>query len=460
MRPVIRSKHPYRSTIDGHELAAIRIQLIHLPGCQNERSLRNLFRTSNRAAVFGGIQPPAKGSEVKAMVRRLLGVIVGTLAVSQSALSGPTTSVLTVADFNQDGVTDILAEKTSGSDVGVLRAILIDSATGLPMDNQFPIRLQDGYEFLAVGNFNGNPEGQSQIAARKMCCEPDDELGGVRLWDLTDDASAVAGPIEGKLAFIPDPMYKLVGIGDLDGNGVDDFVFVHDSNGPAEDRGLVRVYLMNAKMELTQIAHPLNVSDFANTLEIFGVADADGNGTADFIFASREGDPFPNLRVLLMAADAMDGITVSGQRFPHLLPATSFDFLGFALIDPDRRADLVFSKNLEPNKGLLQVRTFLPNAENLSQPFFPVHLGPGYDYIGNGSFDSDTETDLVLMRNGGDNEGLLRVVLLDTDSVSDGVIDADDQAAGQIKGSVFPVVLTPTLWEERSSPSRSIDPDA
>lgn len=389
-----------------------------------------------------------------------LAAIVGCLAFSQSALAGPSSTILTAADFNQDGVTDILAERIAAPNLGLLRTILIDSATGLPMGNQFPILLQDGYEFLAVGNFNGNLEGQSQIAARKMTGTPTEELGGVRLWDLEDDASAPTGLIEGELEFIPDPMYQLVGIGDLDGNGVDDFVFVHDNTGPDEDWGLVRVYLMNTSMEVMQITHPLNVSAFpGNTLEIFGVADADGDGNADFILASRDSsDPFPNLRVLLMEADATDGIKVSGQKFPHGLPPTAFDFLGFALINPDDRADLIFSKRTAPNQGLIQVRLLLEDAENLSAPFYPVNLGPDYNYIGSGLFDSDTETDLVAIRNDAPDEGMLRFVLLDTDSADpSGVIDENDQAAGQVKNSVFPTVLIPTVWQERSSPSDLTD---
>ena len=391
-----------------------------------------------------------------------LAATVGLLAISQAALAGPNSTILTTADFNQDGVTDILVENLVDPNAGLLQAILIDSSTGLPMGNEFPILLQDGYEFLAVGNFNGNLEGQSQIAARKMSGTPPDELGGVRLWDLTDDASAPAGLIEGELELIPHLAYKLVGVGDLDGNGVDDFVFVHDNSGDAEDRGLVRVYLMNTLMKVMRIAHPLNVSDFASTLEIFGVADADGNGTADFIFASRDSnDLFPNLRVLLMEADVADGVRVSDQKFPRGLPPRVFDFLGFARIDPGSSADLIFSKRTTPNQGVIQVRLLSQDAENLSAPFYPLNMGSSYDYIGNGLFDSDTETDLILIKRDAPHEGLLRLVLLDTDSADpSGVIDIDDQTAGQIKSSVFPTLLTPMVWQERSSKTGAIDPEA
>ena len=416
--------------------------------------------TDDRVAVFreGGMRAIEHGWQLVAMV--------GCFAIAQAALAGPNSTILTTADFNQDGVTDILAENLVDPNAGLLQTILIDSSTGLPMGNEFPIRLQDGYEFLAVGNFNGNLEGQSQIAARKMSGTPTDELGGVRLWDLTDDASAPAGLIEGELVFIPEPAYKLVGIGDLDGNGVDDFVFVYDDSDAGKDQGLVRVYLMDIPidtlMRVMRIAHPLNVSDFADTLEIFGVADADGNGTADFIFASRDSsDLFPNLRILLMQVDDADGVRVSDQKFPHGLPPTVFDFLGFARIDSGSSADLVFSKRTSPNQGVIQVRLLLQDAENLSEPFYPLNLGSSYDYIGNGLFDGDTDTDLILIKRYTPNAGLVRLVLLDAVSADpSGVIDIKDQTAGPIKSSVFPTLLTPRVWQERSSPSGTSDLEA
>ncbi|MCP5043883.1 MAG: hypothetical protein GY944_22885, partial [bacterium] len=195
------------------------------------------------------------------------------LAAAPSAVAGPAQSVLTVADFNQDGITDLLAEKISGSNQGLLWAMLVDgadgSADGKLLGNEFPLQLQDDYEFLAVGNFDGNLEGQAQIAARKTAGTPTNEIGGVRIWDLTDDASTTTTAAEGSLVFIPDTAYSLVGVGDVDGNGVDDFVFIQDNTG--SNPGLVRVYLMNTSMTVQRITHALIVNDYAG-LEVFGVA--------------------------------------------------------------------------------------------------------------------------------------------------------------------------------------------
>ncbi|HIM01459.1 MAG TPA: hypothetical protein EYG46_10755, partial [Myxococcales bacterium] len=152
--------------------------------------------------------------------------ILTTLATP--AFAGPLDSaIIAVADFNEDGVSDLLAEKVDATNSGLLWVIPIDPATSLRLvgASGFPLQLQEGYEFLAVGNFDGNLDGQSQIAARKTSGTPDNEIGAVRLWDLTPDGTGLTTALEGVMAFAPDPVYRLIGVGDLDANGVDDFVF-------------------------------------------------------------------------------------------------------------------------------------------------------------------------------------------------------------------------------------------
>lgn len=399
------------------------------------------------------ISTKAAGLRDTAIIALASALVLGAITLAMPAFAGPSTSILTVADFNQDGVTDLLAEKTGATNPGLLWVIPIDSATGLRLTgaSEFPIQLQDGYEFLAVGNFNGNLEGQSQIAARKTSGMPVEEIGFVRLWDLTDDASGLTTPAEGVPTFSPDPVYSLIGIGDLDDNGVDDFVFVQTDCGvPANcpNPGLMRVYLMNTSMELMQIAHPLNVGSFPNPLEIFGVADADGDGHSDIILANRTQR---NLRTFLMG-NAVDGeglptITVSAQKFAFKLPANDNDFIGFALINPGSRADLVFANN-SGSEGLIQTRLMEANAEGLSLPYYLTNIGTTHKYVGSGLFDSDTETDLVVQTIA---NGQVRVLLLEMDADDSGVVDTDDRGLDLTKSSTFPVRLDPTQWLERST---------
>jgi len=356
-----------------------------------------------------------------------------------TAFAGPIASILTVGDFNQDGISDILAERVSAPDPGLLWIILIDGATGERLTSEFPLQLQEGYEFMAVGNFDGNLEGQSQIAARKTSGTPIGEVGMVRLWDLSDDASAPSGPAEGVLTIAPELMYSLIGIGDLDGNGVEDFVFVQDSTGP--NPGLVRVYLMNTSMQLMKIAHPLIVGlptapSAPPNLEVLGVADANGDGFADILLADRTNR---YMRVFLIRDDATKGIEVVAQRFVFGLPENDFEFLGFALIDPGSRADLIFISNGAADQGLLQVGLMSSGAEGIGSSFYPANLGVDFDYVGSGLFDSDTEADLVVQRNSGASDGQIEVLLLE--------IDQEDK----VKGTTFPTLLDPADWEERTT---------
>ncbi len=367
------------------------------------------------------------------------------LAAAPSAVAGPAQSVLTVADFNQDGITDLLAEKISGSNQGLLWAMLVDgadgSADGKLLGNEFPLQLQDDYEFLAVGNFDGNLEGQAQIAARKTAGTPTNEIGGVRIWDLTDDASTTTTAAEGSLVFIPDTAYNLIGVGDVDGNGVDDFVFIQDNTGP--NPGLVRVYLMNTSMAVQLITHALIVNDYAG-LEVFGVADVTGDGTADIVLANRSQR---NLRIFAMEDDATNGIAVKEQLFAFSIPDNTWDCLGFALVDSNGRADLVFEKNGGGNEGLLRVQLMpaitVGVAGQLS-PFHPAHLGTNFDYVGSGLIDSDTESDFIVIRNGGATEGQVKAILLDVDM-------ADLASTDHVDTSTFPVRIVPSSWDERTT---------
>ncbi len=365
------------------------------------------------------------------------------------SLAGPSTSILTVADFNQDGISDLLAEKISGSNQGLLWVMLIDgsdaSADGELLSNEFPFQLQDRYEFLAVGNFNANLDGQSQIAARKTALDVGDdarELGGLRVWDLSDDASTVNTDIEGDLIALPDPDYTLIGVGDVDGNGVDDFVFVHDFNGDTEE-GLMRVYLMNISMEVEQISHPMVIPDDPD-LEIFGVADVTGDDVADIVVADRAEQ---SLRILVMQDDATDGTSVDEQLFAYLVAPTDYDFAGFALIDSGNRADLIFVKNGAPNEGLVRVQlmpAISSGTPGQLQSFHPVNLGENFDYLGSGLVDSDTESDVVVTRNAGASDGQVEAVLLAVD-------DGDLAATDHVDTSTFPVLIPPAEWDERTT---------
>lgn len=400
------------------------------------------------AAVTNNRKKRSRGSNVIAAAS-LIALTVSL--ISTPSFAGPSTSILTVADFNQDGVTDLLAEKLGAPNVGLLWVIPIDSATGLRLTgaSEFPIQLQDGYEFLAVGNFNGNLEGQSQIAARKTSGTPGAEIGAVRLWDLNDDASGLTTAPEGVLTIAPDPIYSLVGIGDMDDNGVDDFVFVQTDCGiPANcpNPGLIRVYLMNTSMQLMQIAHPLNAEapTFANPLVIFGVADANGDGHSDVVLANRTQR---NLRTFLMQEDATFGISVLEQKFAFKLPANDNDFLGFALLDPGARADLIFANN-SGSEGLVQARLMQANAEGLSLPYYLTNMETTREYVGNGLFDSDTETDLVVQTIA---NGQVRVILLEMDADDSGVVDTSDRGLDLTKSSTYPVRLDPADWESRTT---------
>jgi hypothetical protein len=376
--------------------------------------------------------------------------ILTTLATP--AFAGPGTTILAVADFDQDGTSDFLAEKVGGANLGLLWVIPINQEDSLRKAGAsgFPLQLQNGYEFLAVGNFNGNLEGQSQIAARKTSGLPGDtEIGVVKLWDLEPDGKGLTTPLEGVMAFAPDPIYRLIGVGDLDDNGVDDFVFEQancDAPAVCPNPGLMRAYLMNTSMALQKIAHPLINAGFGAPHEAFGVADANGDGFADIVLARRDADPATrpnangNLRTFLMQGDGVDSISVSGQAFAFDLPGPEYNFVGFAGAP---RLLLLFEKTSGTNAGLIQARIVEDtSASALSLPFYVVNLGnTSLSYIGNGLFDGDINTDFAFINN---TSGIVHTVLLEAFSTRD---------VDMFKSRVFPVDLTngAEVWANRAT---------
>jgi len=431
---------------------------------QGNLTKANLADNTNLSGPKSVSMPTKARSTVAILSAVFSAFILTTLATP--AFAGPGSLIpVAVADFNQDGVSDLLAEKVDATNTGLLWVIPIDSATSLRLvgASGFPLQLQNGYEFLAVGNFNGNLEGQSQIAARKTSGTPANEIGVVRLWDLSADGTGLTTAPEGVLAFAPDPIYSLIGVGDLDDNGVDDFVFEQancDAPAVCPNPGLMRAYLMETSMTLLAIAHPLINAGFPVPHETFGVADANGDGFADIVLARRDADPTTrpnangNLRTFLMQGDGLGALTVTGQAFTFDLPGLEYNFLGFGRLDQNQRADLLFEKNSGTNTGLIQTRLMQVLSlsgilsNELSLPFYITNLGTTNSYIGNGKFDSDVNTDLVVINN---STGQVRAVLLDLDPSNTGNASLADRAADLTTGSAFPVVLDGVEWANRAT---------
>ncbi|MFP8871984.1 MAG: hypothetical protein VCB43_11595, partial [Myxococcota bacterium] len=257
------------------------------------------------------------------------------------------------------------------------------------------------------------------------------------------DGTGLTTAPEGVMPFVPDPVYRLIGVGDLDDNGVDDFVFEQtDCGNPVDcpNPGLMRAYFMDTSMTLLAIKVNLfQNAGFPVPHETFGVADANGDGFADIVLARRDADPAtrPNANggggTFLMQGDGFGALTVSGQAFAFDLPTLDYDFVGFALLRKDHAAaaDLLFEKTSGANAGLIQARLMQGGQANaLSLPFYVVNLrNTSLSYIGNGSFDSDIFTDFAFIN---DTSGVVHTVLLDQPSTRD---------VDMFKSRTFPVDL-------------------
>jgi hypothetical protein len=119
----------------------------------------------------------------------LMGADAATIASSQfpgSVAAG--FAAIGVGCFDDDAVGDLLLVKTVAPNVGLVRITRITSGAASFAGSTFPFTVPADYAIEAIGNYSG-VDGDG-VAARKQGA-PNQGLG--RVWNLTADASGVAG---------------------------------------------------------------------------------------------------------------------------------------------------------------------------------------------------------------------------------------------------------------------------
>jgi hypothetical protein len=131
--------------------------------------------------------------------------------------------------------------------------------------------------------------------------------------------------------------WKVVGTGDLNGDGFADIVWRHAN-------GTVAAWLMqNGQVAVTQflLENGFNAAEFDPGWEVRAVGDLDGDGKSDIIWQHNTG---------VLAAWLMDGITVRQRvNFSAFLPpasASSWIIAGAGDLNMDGKADIIWQNNV------------------------------------------------------------------------------------------------------------------
>jgi hypothetical protein len=211
-------------------------------------------------------------------------------------------------------------------------------------------------------------------------------------WQFTGPAATQFLP-----AFPPGvpTQWQAKGVGDVDGDGVNDVVWLQSGTG------VVALWLMASPAAIKAAVFPANVG--SGTWSFGGIGDVDGDGRADLLW--RNGST-GQVRVWYMGAS---GAITSARDFDA---PTTYELRGVGDVNGDGVRDLVW---FQPGSG--QVALWLMTPAQTYTPAFPGAAGPNaWRPYRIADFDGDGKGDL-LWRN--DANGMTAVWYLDGTGIAD-----------------------------------------
>ncbi len=201
--------------------------------------------------------------------------------------------------------------------------------------------------------------------------------GRLATWYL--DGSTVRGTALIDLS-VADPNWRVVGTGDIDGDGQADLIWQHQT------QGWVAAWFLNGTHVVNTIFLSINQVPDLNW-QIKGVDDIDGDGKADLIWQHKtEG---------WVAAWLMDGAQVRSTQFLSInrVPDTDWQIVGAGDVNGDGYADLVWQHKTQ---GWLAV-WFMRGSTVLSTNFLSVNriTDMNWHIHGVGDVDADNFADII-----------------------------------------------------------------
>jgi len=246
-----------------------------------------------------------------------------------------------VFDLTQSSSWNPAFVTANGSVAGALNALLAGMAAGTAYFNIHTT-------MFAAGEIRGFPQ-----------TVPFDTF-----WRKSDGTNATwrftgALPTQLSAAFPPgvETVWQPIGIGDVDGDGVPDVVWIETSTGQ------VAIWLMLSPAAVSRVSFPLGVG--AGTgWSLAAVADVNGDSRADLVWRNADTG---QLIVWYMAADG----SIGGMH-DYGAVTLSYELRGAGDVDGDGVADLVW---FQPSDGQVAIWRMAVNGS--FTPSFPGAVGPG-----------------------------------------------------------------------------------
>ncbi len=202
-----------------------------------------------------------------------------------------------------------------------------------------------------------------------------------------------------------DPLARSFFVGDFDGDGKDDILFVKTSG---VNQGLLRISLQDGTSQ-TGTGFPFILD---STWSVVGVGHFDDDIQAEILVQKNAGETNAGLLKVIDLDGTGLAKAAGGQKFlPIMLDPAQWSLKGIGYLNSnDSRADLVFERISGPNTGLIRVLlTGTPGPIYTSGgQHFPGVSPTGYAAVGLADIDGDTNPDFVFQKSGAPNVGLIR----------------------------------------------------
>lgn len=229
-------------------------------------------------------------------------VMSATTSCSATFMPSAMTSAMFAADFNNDGVPDLLAQTSAGLVTLSTSSGATFSQPSSPYNDVISM-----WRIAGVGDFN--KDGRPDIVWQNA-------TGAVVVW-----LSNGSGTPSGLYLYAGDSAWRVVGVADVDRDGYADLIWQSPT-------GQVVVWFMQG----TSIARAAYIYSGASDWHVVGVADFNGDGNADLLWQGPDGTAVVWI---------MQGTTQTSARFLSAGPS-AWHILSAGDLDGDGKPDILW----------------------------------------------------------------------------------------------------------------------
>jgi hypothetical protein len=191
---------------------------------------------------------------------------------------------------------------------------------------------------------------------------------------------------EGYVRTVPDPDWKIVGIGDFNGDGKSDILWRNSTTGENY------IYMMNG-MAIANEGYIRSVAD--RNWQVAGVGDFDGDGKDDIVW--RNAATGENYLYLMSAFD------ITSEGYLRTVADTSWKIVAVADVDGDSKADILWRNAAT---GQNYVHPMNGTAIKTTEGYFRTVANQNWRVAGVADLDGDGKADIV-WRNAATGENYL-----------------------------------------------------